>query len=351
MPGRTHELVMQAYEPGYLPGPVHRVLRALPRRHAHAGQGAARGRVRGVGRADDHAARTARRERELPSRARRCSCSQCALCHQVNGLDPDSEGALRRTPRRPIPTTASAVTSPMASGNAPNLTHLMMRDNFAGGLLDLYVGGPTAVQDSGRSRRSRRARRTRTTSSAGCATPRTSSRWTRTNNQGMPNLQPQREPDRPARRLPGDAQVMPRATGRHQTLVRTKDHRTMTSISRALTAGSSPAGGEPARGRPTHWACSPDPRRPPAGSRGSPPSITRRSASCTASRAVLLPARGRVRGTADPPPAGRPRQRPALGRPVQPGLHHARRHHGVPGGHAARRGLRELPAAAADRRP
>jgi hypothetical protein len=30
----------------------------------------------------------------------------------------------------------------MASGNAPNLTHLMMRDYFAGGLLPLYESMP-----------------------------------------------------------------------------------------------------------------------------------------------------------------------------------------------------------------
>ena len=65
---------------------------------------------------------------------------------------------------------------------------------------------------------------------------------------------------------------------------------------------------------------------------------------------VLLRHRRR-RGAAHPPPARPPGQQAALGRPVQPGLHDARRHHGLPRRHADGGRVRELPPAAADRRP
>ena len=67
-------------------------------------------------------------------------------------------------------------------------------------------------------------------------------------------------------------------------------------------------------------------------------------------RVVLLPARRRGRGAAHPHAARGARQRPALGGPVQPGLHDARRHHGVHGRHADGLCVRQLPAPAADRR-
>ncbi len=53
VPGRHHPLTLEADQPGVLLGPVHGVLRALPRQHAHAGDRAARGPVRGVARQPD----------------------------------------------------------------------------------------------------------------------------------------------------------------------------------------------------------------------------------------------------------------------------------------------------------
>lgn len=57
---------------------------------------------------------------------------QCASCHQVNGYD--SSGA--KTDGAADPAYQADV-HPLLSGNAPNLTHLMSRANFAGGALEL----------------------------------------------------------------------------------------------------------------------------------------------------------------------------------------------------------------------
>ena len=46
VPGHTQDLVMTAERAGHLRGAVHRVLRALPRRHADAGQGVVGARLR-----------------------------------------------------------------------------------------------------------------------------------------------------------------------------------------------------------------------------------------------------------------------------------------------------------------
>ena len=64
-----------------------------------------------------------------------------------------------------------------------------------------------------------------------------------------------------------------------------------------------------------------------------------------------LPRDRRPRGAAHPVAAGRAGPEAAVGRPLQPGLHDARRHDDLPGRHADGRGVHELPDPAADRRP
>jgi cytochrome c oxidase subunit 2 len=65
--------------------------------------------------------------------------TQCSFCHQVNGLTPDSKAPFEYA-AQPDPDYGKTVDITIASGNAPNLTHFMTRDYFAGGLLPLWEG-------------------------------------------------------------------------------------------------------------------------------------------------------------------------------------------------------------------
>jgi cytochrome c oxidase subunit 2 len=58
----------------------------------------------------------------------------CAGCHQINGYD--SKGESTGT-TKPSPDYQGAA-QPLTSGNAPNLTHLMSRENFGGNMFPLY---------------------------------------------------------------------------------------------------------------------------------------------------------------------------------------------------------------------
>jgi cytochrome c oxidase subunit 2 len=53
--------------------------------------------------------------------------ARCTSCHQIDGLE-DADG-------EPIVVEGAAN---LVSGHAPNLTHLMSRETFAGSLFDLY---------------------------------------------------------------------------------------------------------------------------------------------------------------------------------------------------------------------
>lgn len=59
---------------------------------------------------------------------------KCASCHQINGFDPKGEptGSSKPDPDYGAPDF------PLTAGTAPNLTHLMTRDKFAGGMFNLY---------------------------------------------------------------------------------------------------------------------------------------------------------------------------------------------------------------------
>jgi cytochrome c oxidase subunit 2 len=59
---------------------------------------------------------------------------ECAQCHQINGYN--DLGKSTGT-NRPDPAYRGAA-QPLTSGNAPNLTHLMSRENFAGNMFPLY---------------------------------------------------------------------------------------------------------------------------------------------------------------------------------------------------------------------
>jgi cytochrome c oxidase subunit 2 len=75
---------------------------------------------------------------------------KCLGCHQINGTDPSGK---RLDSNRPDPDYNGA-NQPLISGNAPNLTHLMSREHFAGGMFNLYdhydAGhGPETVDPQG----------------------------------------------------------------------------------------------------------------------------------------------------------------------------------------------------------
>lgn len=109
--------------------------------------------------------------------------SQCARCHQVDGLTPESSPPFKYS-KLPDPEYGQTVDSTLTSKNAPNLTHLMMRQTFAGSLLPLYQGkaaeSVTAVPD-GVPDRSNLKDWLRDPESVKPMNPE--------NNQGMPNLQ------------------------------------------------------------------------------------------------------------------------------------------------------------------
>ena len=98
-------------------------------------------------------------------------------------------------------------------------------------------------------------------------------------------------------------------------------------------------------------ASSPGPRPARAGAAGSPRSTTRRSASCTAPPRCSSSSIGGVEALLIRLQLARPDGKLLSRRPVQPGLHDARHHDDLPRRHADRRGVHELPDAAADRRP
>jgi cytochrome c oxidase subunit 2 len=76
----------------------------------------------------------------------------CAGCHQINGY---TDKGVAKASNQPDPAYRGAL-QPLTSGNAPNLTHLMSRENFAGNMFPLYESDvnahkplPTGVPNDG----------------------------------------------------------------------------------------------------------------------------------------------------------------------------------------------------------
>lgn len=79
------------------------------------------------------------------SRGEALFVGQCARCHEVNGLNPNSTEPYSYA-AKPSPNYGVEVDSSLSSKNAPNLTNFMMRQTFAGNLLALWEGdASTAV--------------------------------------------------------------------------------------------------------------------------------------------------------------------------------------------------------------
>lgn len=143
VPGRTHQLVFNADTPGIFEGQCtefcglsHGVMRmqvkALPEAEFAKWKAAMVAPPREPSTA-------------LEKEGQALFVGQCARCHQINGLFPNStEPYTYRA--MPDANYGKDVNSSLASKNAPNLTHLMMRQTFAGNLLALYEGdAATAV--------------------------------------------------------------------------------------------------------------------------------------------------------------------------------------------------------------
>ena len=131
----------------HLRRPVHRVLRAVPRQHAHGGRRPRPGRLRDV---EGQPARAVHRARGGHAGRR----GRGDVHRPVLALPPG------RRPRR-TPTASPVIAQPetyVYSGAAPNLTHLMTRNTFAGATFDLLT---EACRDGcGRPRRRSSARST-----------------------------------------------------------------------------------------------------------------------------------------------------------------------------------------------
>jgi cytochrome c oxidase subunit 2 len=146
VPGRTHERVMQASEPGLFQGQC--------TEYCGLSHGVMRMQVKALEQADyDQWVERMTTPPEQPDPSDELAVAgqtlfvtQCSFCHQVNGLDPNSKAPYTYS-ETPDPEYGKSVNITMASGNAPNLTHFMMRDYFAGGLLRLYEDLP---EDDGR---------------------------------------------------------------------------------------------------------------------------------------------------------------------------------------------------------
>lgn len=136
VPGRTHELVFTAEKAGIFQGQC--------TEYCGLSHGVMRMQVKALPPAEyDKWVRRMTTPPKEPTTAnaragQEIFVGQCARCHQINGLRPDS-----KTPYTyddvPNPEYGKSVNISLASGNAPNLTHLMMRQTFAGGLLNLYL--------------------------------------------------------------------------------------------------------------------------------------------------------------------------------------------------------------------
>ncbi len=137
VPGRTHTLIMTADKPGIYQGQCteycglsHGVMRmefkALPRAQYEEWV---------------EAMTTPPEQPKTPKAlaGQELFVSQCARCHQVNGLRPGSKAPFTYSDT-PNPNYGESVDTTLSSKNAPNLTHLMMRQTFAGNLLPLYEG-------------------------------------------------------------------------------------------------------------------------------------------------------------------------------------------------------------------
>ncbi len=136
VPGRTHTLIMTADKPGIYQGQC--------TEYCGLSHGVMRMELKALPKAEYAKwVKTMMTPPNQPTDAKAIAgqelfVGQCARCHQVNGLRPDSKAPFAYD-AVPNPDYGKSVNTTLSAGNAPNLTHLMMRQTFAGSLLPLYL--------------------------------------------------------------------------------------------------------------------------------------------------------------------------------------------------------------------
>lgn len=137
VPGRTHTLIMTADKPGIYQGQC--------TEFCGLSHGVMRMEMKALPEAEyEEWVTVMTRPPEQPKTEKAIAgqelfVSQCARCHQINGLTPESKPPFEYSDV-PMDDYGAAVETTLTAGNAPNLTHLMMRQTFAGSLLPLYLG-------------------------------------------------------------------------------------------------------------------------------------------------------------------------------------------------------------------
>ena len=174
-PGATHPLTIEADEPGVFRG---QCTEFCGLSHAYM-----RMRVVALSEADYEAwageparGRGGARPASWPRQGMELFRTTCSRCHLVTG--PGGNEDVREED--------GIEGAALVAGAAPNLTHFASRGVFAGAIFDLWVD--QRRQRRGRRRRDRRGAATSPTSRRGCATRRPRSRWPRTRQRGMPDL-------------------------------------------------------------------------------------------------------------------------------------------------------------------
>ena len=128
VPGRIQTLRLEADQPGHLRRPVRRVLRPVARQHADGDRRPLRGRLRRHGWTTSSRRTRHRSPGPQAAEGEAVFIQQCARCHQVNGLvNADGDPQIAHPEDQ------------VYSGAAPNLTHLMSRNTFAGATFDLLT--------------------------------------------------------------------------------------------------------------------------------------------------------------------------------------------------------------------
>ncbi len=133
VPGRVHRIALHADEPGVFEGQC--------TEYCGLSHGYMRMQVKALSASDYDAwvenqlsGPVEPKDGTLAAEGKTVFDQKCASCHQINGYTPAGE---QTDSHEPNPDYGGAE-HPLISGNAPNLTHLMSRDHFAGGMFPLY---------------------------------------------------------------------------------------------------------------------------------------------------------------------------------------------------------------------
>ena len=144
VPGREHAIAIQADKPGIYEGQC--------TEYCGLSHGYMRMQVKALSEAD-YAAWVANQVKPAvepiagteAAEGKALFQARCMGCHQIDGYS--SDGTLAADNVRPDPDYLGAK-HPLTSGNAPNMTHLMSRQRFAGNMFDLYTDDTTAADVS-----------------------------------------------------------------------------------------------------------------------------------------------------------------------------------------------------------